>query len=79
MTNEKAYKFWCPRCKIEFSATDEQGRATCPNCNGKRDDGLNQVSETHFQCVKCNLVFPGVFAEELKCPNGCNETEMEEP
>jgi len=68
----KSISYWCPKCKKTFFKTDKNGVAICPGCNGKRNDGLNQVSKDNFQCVICKCVFFGsVFKTGPTCPNGC--------
>ena len=69
---EQGIKYWCPSCAETFNKTDKNGVAVCDKCGGKRNDGLNQISEHHLQCIVCGCkFFKDVFKSGPACPNGC--------
>jgi len=72
LTNENT-KYYCHWCRIKFSTIDSNGVAVCPICKKKREDGLNQIEENKYKCIKCGCRFTHVkqIKPDLKCPNEC--------
>jgi len=72
MLSNNVKSYFCGWCKTRSSTIDKDGVAECPVCKRKRDDGLNQIDNDHFECMKCKGVFFVQSSSNPVCPNDCH-------